>query len=153
MSFLLDPPLLVAAGVAIEQVADDRGTKDRLARGTLAGFLGVSVPLWLDAPARPLELIWRPFGSEGPRDFMINSGVLELPVPRRAHPRDHLLAAVVFATYPLALHLGRRWGRRLTARRRAATAPRSSTGTRRELRPPRDRGGAKSWGQCDPLGG
>jgi hypothetical protein len=137
MSFLLDPPLLVAAGVAIEQVADDRGTTDRLARGTLAGFLGVSVPLWLDAPARPLGWIWRPFGSEGPRDFMINSGVLELPVPRRAQPRDHLLAAVVFATYPLALRFGRRWGRRLATRRRAATAPRSRTGPRRAATPRR----------------
>lgn len=128
MSFLLDPPLLVASGVAIERVASDEGTADRLAGVTMAAFLGVSVPLWLDSPARPLRLLWRPFGSAGPRDFMVNSGVLDLPVPRRPGPRQHLLAAAVFATYPLALHLGRRWGRRLASRRdrSPATGPASS---------------------------
>jgi hypothetical protein len=118
VSFLLDPPLLVAAGVAIEGVASDEAAADRLGRATLGTFLGVSVPLWLDVRTRPLELIWRPFGSEGPRDFMVNSGVLHLPTPKRAEARPHLLAAAVFATYPLALWLGRRWGRRLAGRRR-----------------------------------
>lgn len=120
MSFLLDPPLLVAAGVAIEGVTNDEAVADRLARATLGTFLGVSVPLWLDARARPLELIWRPFGSDGPRDFMVNSGVLRLPTPTRADARHHLMAAAVFATYPLALGIGRRWGRRLAARGRAS---------------------------------
>jgi hypothetical protein len=118
VSFLLDPPLLVAAGVAIERVTSDEAVADRLARGTLGTFLGVSVPLWLDARVRPLELIWRPFGSDGPRDFMVNSGVLHLPTPKRAELRHHLMAAAVFATYPLALRLGRRWGRRLASHRR-----------------------------------
>jgi hypothetical protein len=118
VSFLLDPPLLVAAGVAIEAATEDEAAADRLARVTLGTFLCVSAPLWLDARARPLELIWRPFGSDGPRDFMVNSGVLHLPTPRRALVRHHLMAAAVFATYPLALSLGRCWGRRLAARGR-----------------------------------
>jgi hypothetical protein len=117
MSFLLDPPLLVATGAAIEHFAPDERTADRLAGVTMATFLGVSVPLWLDSRARPLEVIWQPFGSSGPRDFMVNSGVLDLPVPKPAGAREHLMAAAVFATYPLALHLGRR----LVRRRRGLT--------------------------------
>lgn len=117
MSFLLDPPLLFATGIAIERVGDDPAIADRLSGATLATFLGVSVPLWLDAPARPLRLIWKPFGSDGPRDFMVNSGVLRLPVPRPARGRHHLAAAALFATYPLALRLGRSAGRRLASRR------------------------------------
>jgi hypothetical protein len=118
MSFLLDPPLLVATGMAIERLVADEATADRLAGITIAGYLGVSVPLWLDTRARPLELLWRPFGSASARDFMVNSGLLRLPVPKPAGPGAHLLAAAVFATYPLALALGRRWGRRWVARTR-----------------------------------
>lgn len=121
MSFLLDPPLLVASGAAIERLTGDEDTADRLSRVTLAGFLGISVTLWNDVDAPLLRPLWRPFGSAGPRDFMVNSGVLRLPVPRRPTPRDHLAAAVVFATYPLFLSLGRRLGRR--RRSRAGSSP------------------------------
>jgi hypothetical protein len=112
MSFLLDPPLLLAGGVAIGRLVADERTADRLASGTLAVFLGASVPLWRDVRWPILEPVWRPFSDEGPRDFMVNSGVFALPVPRRPAPRHHLAAAAVFATYPLALFLGRRLGRR-----------------------------------------
>lgn len=112
MSFLLDPPLLVATGAAIERLVDDERTADRLGRLTLATYFGVSVPLWLDSDARPLELFWKPFGSDGARDFMINSGVCHLPVPGRLRARHHLAAAAIFATYPLFLAAGRRLGRR-----------------------------------------
>jgi hypothetical protein len=125
MSFLLDPPLLLASGMAIERLAADERTADCLAAGTLSVFLGVSVPLWNDVRSPVLDPIWRPFPSAGPRDFMVNSGVLSLPVPRRPELRHHLAAAAVFATYPLALALGRRLGRRWrrTRRARAATRP------------------------------
>jgi hypothetical protein len=113
MSFLLDPPLLVAAGMAIERLIDDEEVADRAAVATLTGFLGVSVPLWLDVRAPALRPIWRPFGTAGPREFMVTSGVLRLPVPERVGLRHHLLAAAAFATYPLALALGRRLGRRV----------------------------------------
>jgi hypothetical protein len=121
MSFLLDPPLLIASGAAIERMVEDERTADRLAGVTLAGFLGVSTCLWNDVDHPLLEPIWQPFGSSGPRDFMINSGVLDLPVPKRPTPRDHLLAAALFATYPVFLGLGRRLGRRW--RRRAHGDP------------------------------
>lgn len=116
MSFLLDPPLLVASGAAIERIVDDERTADRLAGVTLAGFLGVSTSLWNDVDSPLLGPIWRPFGSSGPRDFMINSGILHLRVPARPTGRDHLLATAVFATYPVFLALGRRLGRRWRAR-------------------------------------
>ncbi len=116
MSFLLDPPLLLATGMAIERYTADERTADRLATGTLGLYLGVSIPLWNDVRSPVLDRIWRPFPSAGPRDFMVNSGVFSLPVPRRAEPRHHLAAAAVFATYPLALALGRRLGRRWRAR-------------------------------------
>lgn len=116
MSFLLDPPLLVASGALIERVTSDERTADRLAGVTITGFVGVSTCLWNDVDSRLLEPIWTPFGSRSPRDFMVNSGVLRLRVPRRPSARDHLVAAALFATYPLFLglgrHLGRRWRRR-----------------------------------------
>jgi hypothetical protein len=112
MSFLLDPPLLVAGGAMIERLAPDERTADRLASLTITTFLGVSTALWNDSGSPLLEPIWRPFGSAGPRDFMINSGLLELPVPQRPSRRDQVLAGAVFATYPLFLAVGRRLGRR-----------------------------------------
>lgn len=124
MSFLLDPGLLVAGGAAIERLVDDEGTADRLAATALTGVLAVSVSLWRDDDRALLRPIWRPFGSRGPRDFMVNSGVLDLPVPRRPGRREHLTAAALFATYPLFLALGRRLGRRW---RRRATHPPADT--------------------------
>ena len=122
MSFLLDPPLLVASGAAIEAVTDDEHAADRLAAATMAGFMAASIPLWLDKDWKVLEAFWRPFGSDGPRDFMINSGVLSLPVPRKAEPRHHLAAAAIFLTYPMFLRAGRRLVRRRKVRRALAEA-------------------------------
>lgn len=116
MSFLLDPPLLLASGLAIERCTEDERTADRLANATLTVFLGVSVPLWNDVRSPVLAPVWRPFGSAGPRDFMVNSGVLTLPVPRRPTLGHHLAASAVFTLYPLSLRLGRQLGRRWRAR-------------------------------------
>ena len=121
MSFLLDPPLLVASGAVIERLAADERTADRLAGVTVTGFLGVSTCLWNDLDSALLEPIWTPFGSSSPRDFMINSGILDLRVPKRPSTRDHLLAAAIFATYPLFLGLGRRLGRRWRRRAEATS--------------------------------
>ena len=111
MSFLLDPPLLLATGAAIERVVPDERAARLLSRGTVATFVGVSALLYLRAPVPGLSLLYRPFGAKDGRDFMLGSGVVSF-AERDVGPRTHGLAAAVFATYPGWLALGRRLARR-----------------------------------------
>lgn len=138
MSFLLDPALLVASGAAIERLAGDQRTADRLAGATLTGFLAVSGTLWSDTDVPALRPLWRPFGSRGPRDFMVNSGLLRVPVPRRASARHHLAAAAIFATYPAFLTLGRRLARHRAPAGYAQSADEHTTSLGNEAAPPSD---------------
>lgn len=107
MSFLLDPPLLVGTGIAIERAVpeEDRDVAEVVG---LAVFLGFSVALYNDVPG--LGFFWKPFRAKGGRDFMINSGVLRCDVDSVGW-KTHAVAAALFATYPLFLKLGRRLGR------------------------------------------
>lgn len=105
MSFLVDPPLLVAAGAAIERAVGRERTKRRLAVAVLALFLGTSISLWRNAPWT--DRLARACGAESGRDWMINSGVLHLEHDE-VTARTQALAALLFATYPLWLRLGRR---------------------------------------------
>ncbi|MDZ7732925.1 MAG: hypothetical protein U5R31_07220 [Acidimicrobiia bacterium] len=114
MSFLIDPPLLVGAGAMIERAVPPE-RRDLASASVVGTFVGVSVGLYLDVPG--LGAIWRPFGSAGGRDFMLNSGVLGIDHTRAGAP-THAAAAAIFATYPLWLALGRR-----LARRRPGSAP------------------------------
>lgn len=108
MSFLLDPGLLVASGAAIERlVPEEHRCATEVA--TLAVFMGGSGALYANAPG--LGLLWKPFGSKGGRDFMLNSGVFKVDTVH-AGTGTHLVAAAIFATYPLWLRLGRRLARR-----------------------------------------
>lgn len=109
MSFLLDPPILLAAGAAIERLSPDERVARTASRAAVAVVVGTSVALYLDAPG--LGLIWRPFGSKSGRDFMLNSGVTRFSY-RRPPARTHALAAALFAVYPLWLRAGRRAARR-----------------------------------------
>lgn len=129
MSFLLDPGLLFASGVGIGALAPDDASATAAEAGTMALFWGVSVSLWQDRR----WMAWAPrlLGSESGRDFMLNSGKVNLGVPlhfdaaKRGRARD-VAAAAVFATYPVWLHLGRRLGRAIRARATAgepATTP------------------------------
>lgn len=108
MSFLIDPPLLVAAGAAVERLAPNERNALRWEAGTLAVFLGVSTAVYLNAPGT--KLVWSPFGSRSGRDFMVNSGLLHLDTPRGV--AGHAAAAAAFATYPAWLRLGRHLARR-----------------------------------------
>ncbi|WP_372789651.1 hypothetical protein [Paraconexibacter sp.] len=99
MSFLLDPPLLVATGAAIERVVPDEAAARTLSTATVATFVGVSTLLYLRAPVPGLSLLYRPFGAADGRDFMLGSGVVSF-ADREAGPRTHALAAAIFATYP-----------------------------------------------------
>ncbi|WP_077099743.1 hypothetical protein [Mycobacterium terramassiliense] len=108
MSFVLDPPLLFAAGVLIERrVPADR--RDLAEAATLGVFFGGSFGLYNNVPG--LGVLWRPFRAANGRDFMWNSGVFGVDTVA-AGPRLHAAAGAILATYPFFIKLGRRLGRR-----------------------------------------
>ncbi len=107
MSFLLDPPLLVAAGAAIERRVPEH-RRELAAAATLGVFIGASVGLYLRVPG--LGFLWRWSRAETSRDFQINSGVLRRP-HQDPTPGARATHAALFTTYPFWLILGRRLGR------------------------------------------
>jgi hypothetical protein len=109
MSFILDPPLLVASGAAIEAAVEDERGRGIAARATVATFVGVSLLLYANAPG--LGRIWRPFGAASGREFMLTSGLAPIR-EEEVGRRRHLLALAQFALYPAWLELGRRLARR-----------------------------------------
>lgn len=109
MSFLLDPPLLVASGVLIEQrLPSDR--RDVAEAATLGVFFSGSFGLYNNVPG--LGVLWRPFRARNGRDFMWNSGVFGMDTTEIRWPA-HAAAGAIFATYPFFLKLGRWLGRLL----------------------------------------
>lgn len=119
MSFLIDPPLLIAAGAAIERIAPSEDVADVLEVATVATFIGGSVGLYLNA--EPTRWLWELCGAESGRDWMLNSGVFDLE-HHNPPDRTHAAAAALFATYPLWPRLGRWLARRSSARSRASMA-------------------------------
>ena len=109
MSFLVDPPLLVLTGAAIERLGPDEQTKDRAGTAVLGTFLVTSGALY--ANAGWIRWFWRACRAETGRDWMLNSGVFRFD-HRRARWPTHLLGLAIFATYPSWLRLGRRLARR-----------------------------------------
>ncbi|GAB7142036.1 hypothetical protein [Mycobacterium riyadhense] len=108
MSFALDPPLLVIAGLLIERrLPEER--RDVAEAATLGVFFAGSFGLYNNVPG--LGLLWRPFRSQNGRDFMWNSGVFSVETEQAEWPL-HATAGAIFATYPFFLKLGRRLGRR-----------------------------------------
>jgi hypothetical protein len=108
VSFVLDPPLLFAAGVLIERrLPSDQ--RDLAEAATLGVFFGGSFGLYNNVPG--LGVLWRPFRAANGRDFMWNSGVFGVNTAE-AGPRLHAAAGAIFATYPFFIKLGRRLGRR-----------------------------------------
>ncbi|MDA3660147.1 hypothetical protein [Mycobacterium xenopi] len=103
MSFLFDPPLLLASGVFIERVLP-AAQREVAEAATLAVFIGTSFGLYNNVPG--LGLLWRPFRAQGGRDFMWNSGVFGVNADDIGWPM-HMLAGLIFATYPFFLKLGR----------------------------------------------
>lgn len=130
MSFLLDPGLLVASGVAIETVVpeDRRGVAELATIGT---FMTVSSALYAKTPG--LGIFWKPFGSTNGRDFMLNSGVFRF---EHENPGwvTHATAATIFATYPIWLKLGRRIGRSLRGGRADHNTPARRSGNVIDIR-------------------
>lgn len=109
VSFLLDPPLLIASGAAIERLDCSEQTARRLRAGTLAVFIGVSAGMYANLPG--LGRLWQPFGARSGREFMLTSGLARID-DRAITPARHLAALSLFAAYPLWLALGRSLGAR-----------------------------------------
>ena len=111
MSFALDPPLLVAAGVLIERnIGSDR--REMAEAAVLGVFFGGSFGLYHNVPG--LGVLWRPFRARNGRDFMWNSGVFGVNTASdtgEARWPVHAAAGAIFATYPFFIKLGRRFGR------------------------------------------
>lgn len=104
MSFLVDPPMLVACGAASSLLPDDRSR--RVVRGAvLAIFLGTSIALYANAPWT--RWLWKLCRADSGRDWMINSGVTRFEHESPA-ASVHVAAAAMFAVYPLWYRLGAR---------------------------------------------
>lgn len=109
MSFILDPALLAASGAAIERLPVGDRTSRVLETAVAASFIAGSTAIYLNAAtARPL---WEAFGERSGRDFMWNSGLLDID-HEGGGAYTHAAAAVILATYPLWLRFGRRLARR-----------------------------------------
>jgi hypothetical protein len=110
MSFLLDPPLLVASGAAAEAALGDEPSAVRAARAAAVGsFVAVSLALY--ANFEPLVRIWPTLGARSGREFMLTSGLAPID-ERRITARRHAAALSLFALYPLWFELGRALTRR-----------------------------------------
>ena len=101
MSFLIDPPLLLASGAAYAKADGPR--PEVAAAATVAVFWSAGAAFYRNH--RWTVPVSRAFGSRNGQDFMINSGVLGISYRPRAR-RTHLAALAAFATYPLWFLLG-----------------------------------------------
>lgn len=111
MSFLIDPPLLAAGGAVAARLARDERQLRAVEAATLGVFLGTSISLYCNAPWT--NWLARACRAESGRDWMLNSGITHFE-HKRPRPAVHLLAAALFATYPLWFRLGTRFGSRTT---------------------------------------
>ncbi|HEY4895617.1 MAG TPA: hypothetical protein VII01_05970 [Solirubrobacteraceae bacterium] len=115
MSFLIDPPWLYTTGRAYGRLMPEATPAERaVSSATLGVFLTTSISLYLSR--RWTRPIWEACRAQDGRDWMLNSGVLQID-PRRAGRRTHAISALIFATYPIWLLLGERRGRRAVRRR------------------------------------
>ena len=104
MSFVIDPPLLIASGAAIEAAkGGDETVARRLRTVVVSLFVLVSLALYANLPG--LGRIWRPFGARSGREFMLASGLARVD-ESRVGPRQHAAALSLFALYPLWVRLG-----------------------------------------------
>ena len=113
MSFLVDPPMLVACGAAANLLPDERSRK-LAERAVLATFVVTSASLYVNA--RWPRRLWELCRAESGRDWMINSGVTRFE-HRNPKPAVHVAAVALFAAYPWWYRLGARLGRPLQPER------------------------------------
>lgn len=104
MSFLLDPPLLVASGAVAERALGGDERRLRVARAVAVGsFVSVSAALY--ANYEPVSSRWPMLGARTGREFMIGSGLAEVDEESMT-PARHGAALALFALYPLWFRLG-----------------------------------------------
>lgn len=105
MSFLLDPPLLVASGAVAERaLGEDEQALGFAQAVTVAAFVGVSAGLY--ANFGPLARRWPLLGARSGREFMLTSGLAEVD-EGSIRPLQHAAALSLFALYPAWFRLGR----------------------------------------------
>jgi hypothetical protein len=110
-SFLIDPPWLASLGYTYSKITDklvkdeEKKAKARkfLDLSTIGVFYVTSISLYFNLEWT--RWIWEMCKAESGRDWMINSGVFHFD-HKNVSAKGHVIAAALFATYPLALKLG-----------------------------------------------
>jgi hypothetical protein len=110
-SFLIDGPWLLCIGWVlgkiVNKMVDDeeksKSAKMFLGLATIATFWITSVSLYFNMEWT--RWIWEMCGAESGRDWMINSGVFNFD-HENVDGKGHLLAALLFLTYPVWLKAG-----------------------------------------------
>ena len=103
MSFLLDPPSLVILGVFLGRFVRHRLFRLKLASLVVFMFLVVSILLYLDV------IPWWFGGWISGSNWMLNSGI---GTDLRKEEGMSVLAAIMFAAYPLWMKFGLELGSR-----------------------------------------
>jgi hypothetical protein len=110
-SFLIDGPWLLSIGWIMGKIlnkavadADDRKKAQLgLSIATIVIFYVTSISLYFNLEWT--RWIWEMCGAESGRDWMINSGVFNFD-HENVSGKGHVLAALMFATYPVWLKAG-----------------------------------------------
>jgi hypothetical protein len=110
-SFLIDGPWLLSIGWIMGKIINklvgdeemNRSIKMALGLVTIATFWITSVSLYFNMEWT--RWIWEMCGAESGRDWMINSGVFNFD-HKNVTGTGHLLAALMFLTYPVWLKAG-----------------------------------------------
>lgn len=110
-SFLIDGPWLVSIGWMLGKLVDkfaeneEQGKKVKGLQSfaTIAIFYITSVSLYLNLEWT--RWLWEMCGAESGRDWMINSGVFNFD-HENVGTTGHVLAALLFLTYPIWLKAG-----------------------------------------------
>lgn len=110
-SFLIDGPWLVSIGWVLGKIVNkfakdaDENKKARLllSVATIAIFYITSISLYFNLEWT--RWIWEMCGAESGRDWMINSGVFNFD-HENVSTKGHVIAALMFLTYPLWLKAG-----------------------------------------------
>jgi hypothetical protein len=110
-SFLIDGPWLLSIGwimgkilnKAVEDADDRKKAQLGLSIATIVIFYVTSISLYFNLEWT--RWIWEMCGAESGRDWMINSGVFNFD-HENVSGKGHVLAALMFATYPVWLKAG-----------------------------------------------